>query len=218
MGTRNRIAFLILILLVFAASVFLVVDRYATGKRLQALPENQTLKLEIPDSPWERTFFEQLEERTKAVNLPQLRTVVLPEDDLEVRFWYDRFEIISGVVIRRTGQQWSANWIYQMKDHLPSSAKIATLNPPKSGWEVFWKNLVETGILTLPDQPRPQCPTEALDGVGYITETNVAHKYRTYRYGNPHLMKCSEAKQMLQIEEIIREEFSLHDWIPALTR
>lgn len=171
--------------------------------------KEQTLQLEIPDAPWEAAFFAQLEQRTKAVNLPGLRTVVLPERDLEVRFWYDRFEIINGVVIRRTGQHWSAYWIYQDEDHLPSSAQMATLHSPKSGWDSFWKNLLETGILTLPDSPRAHCHNEALDGIGYIVETNVDRKYRTYRYGNPQWMKCSEAKQMIELEKMIADEFRL---------
>jgi hypothetical protein len=202
---KSRIALLILILIGFATTVFLVVNRNATSDGTQAL------QFEIPDSPWEQAFFESLEERTKAVGLPALRTVVLPEDDLEVRFWYEGLEIISGVVVRRTGQEWSANWIYQREDHLPSSAQMVTLSPPRSGWDLAWKNLVNAGILTLPDSPRPQCPTEALDGIGYIVETNVNRKYRTFRYDNPQLMKCAEAKQMLQLQETIRQEFSLHD-------
>lgn len=168
----------------------------------------QTLQLEIPNSPWEPAFFEQLEKRTIAVNLPSLRRVVLPEDDLEVRVWYDRLEIMSGFVIRRSGPQWSAHWIYQTKDHLPSSAKMETLPSPKSGWESLWKNLVNAGVLTLPDSPRPQCQNEALDGISYIVETNVNRKYRTYMYSNPQLMKCSEAKQILEIDKIIEDEFT----------
>jgi hypothetical protein len=195
-----------------AVTGFFVVNHYVNGQRLKRLPGNQTLQLEVPNSPWEPAFFEQLQPRITAVNLPDLRTVVLPEDDLEVRLWYDRFEIINGVVIRRTGQKWSANWVHQTDDHLPSSATLAILQPPKSGWDVFWKNLVDIGILTMPDMPRQQCPAEALDGIGYIVETNVNRKYRTYMYSNPQLMKCSEAKQMLQLEATIREEFSLDNW------
>lgn len=209
---KSRIALLILILIVFSATVYLVVNRSATPERSQAHSEAQTLQLDIPDSPWEPAFFEALEERTMAVSLPSLRTVFLQEEDIEVRFWYDRLEIVNGVVIRRVGQEWSASWLYQMEDHLPSSAQLVTLDPPKSGWEAFWKNLVNAGILTLPDSPRPQCPAEALDGISYIVETNVNRKYRTYMYSNPQLMKCSEAKQMLQLEEMIRQEFSLHNW------
>src|ERR1044071_9146635 len=89
-------------------------------KAAPADPTAQRLTLEIPDAPWEPIFFKQLEARTTAVNLPNLRTVVLPQNDLEVRFWYEGLEMINGVVIRRTEQQWSANWIYQTVDRSPS--------------------------------------------------------------------------------------------------
>ena len=206
--SRSRIAFSILILLVFAATGFFVVNRYAIGERL-GRPSEQTLQLELPESPWEPAFFKALEKRTTAVNLQNLRMAVLPEDDVEVRFWYDHFEIISGVIIRRTGQQWSANWIYQTEDHLPFSAKLVSLDPPKSGWDALWKNLIDIGILTIPDNRSAQCTTEALDGVSYVVETNVNRKYRTYMYSNPQLMKCSDAKQIVRLEETLRNEFGL---------
>jgi hypothetical protein len=199
-------------LFVVAGTVGCVSDvKEATQQR--NAPADQTAQrvtLEIPEATWEPVFFKQLEARTTAVNLPNLRTVVLPENDLEVRFWYDGMEIINGVVIRRMGQQWSANWIYQTVDRLPSSTKMVLLDPPKSGWEVLWKSLVNAGILTLPDSPRPQCPAEALDGISYIVETNVNRTYRTYMYSNPQLMKCPEAKQMLQLEKTLGDEFSLN--------
>ena len=88
---------------------------------------------------------------------------------------------------------------------------MVLLDPPKSGWDVLWNKLVDAGILTLPDSPRPQCPTEALDGISYIVETNVNRTYRTYMYSNPKLMKCPEAKQILRIEETLGDEFSLHN-------
>ena len=144
------------------------------------------------------------------MNLPNLRTVVLPENDLEVRFWYEGMEIIHGVVIRRMQQQWSANWIYQTVDSQPSSAKMVLLDPPKSGWDVLWKRLVDAGILTLPDSPQPRCSSGALDGISYIVETNVNRTYRTYMYSNPQLMKCPEAKQMLRLEKTLGDEFSLN--------
>jgi hypothetical protein len=212
-ASRSRITFLILIFVVLATTVVLVVNRNTSTELFQSLSRKQTLQLDIPDSPWEPAFFKALEERTRAVGLPSLRTVVLPEADLEVRFWHDRLEVISGVVIRRTGHAWSASRLYQMKDSQPSSARLVTLDQPKSGWEAFWTNLVKGGILTLPDSPRPQCPTEALDGISYVVETNVDRKYRTYMYSNPQLMKCSEAKQLVQLDEMIRQEFGFGNQI-----
>ena len=148
-------------------------------------------------------FFEQIETRTTAVNLPPLRTAVLPENDLEVHFWYEGMEIIHGVVIRRMGQQWSANWIYQTVDSKPSSAKMVSLdhrNPGRCCGRVW--SMQE--FLTLPDSPRPRCSSGALDGISYIVETNVNRTYRTYMYSNPQLMECPEAKQMLELEQTLR--------------
>jgi len=201
-------------LLIVVATAFGCVSggKEATQQRNTA-PADQTaqqLKIEIPDAPWEPAFFEQLETRTTAVKLPQLRTVVLPENDLEVRFWYEGMEIINGVVIRRIGQQWSANSIYQTVNSKPSSAKMVLLDPPKSGWDGLWNKLVDAGILTLPDSPQPRCSSEALDGIGYVVETNVNRTYRTYMYSNPQLMECPEAKQILKIQETLGEAFSLH--------
>ena len=196
-----------------ALTVGCVSDVNQSTQQRKSAPADQTaqrLTLEIPDAAWEPAFFKQLEARTTAVNLPNLRTVVLPMNDLEVRFWYEGMEIINGVGIRRMGQQWSANWIYQTMDSKPSSAKMVLLDPPKSGWDVLWNNLVDAGILTLPDSPQPRCSSGALDGIGYIVETNVNRTYRTYMYGNPQLTKCPEAKQILQIEKTLRDEFSLH--------
>lgn len=104
--------------------------------------EESSLSLALPlrtptggDAPWEPHFFESLAERTKAANISNLRAQQLLHDDLEVRFWYDLFEIISGVVIRRTGREWSASWIHQTQDHQPSLAPQLNLNAPRSGWE-----------------------------------------------------------------------------------
>ncbi len=175
-------------------------------------PQNAPgLQLEIPDAPWEPAFFNALEERAKTVSLPSLRTVVLPEHDLEARFWYDHFEVISGLIIRRSGNKWFAIGLRQIHDHLPSSIKQEDLRPPRSGWKDAWKKLVDAGVLTLPDASKAGCRTEVLDGLGYVVETNVNRKYRTYRYGNPAFAKCDEAKQMILVGQILGDEFSFLD-------
>lgn len=209
----NRLALLVLILTVLAGTTFLVVNRKATtALQAPATQVTQGLQVEIPDAPWEPIFFEELEQRTQVLGMSSLRTVLLPEHDLEVRFWYDRFQIISGVVITRNRREWSASWIQQTQDHQPSSVRQVNLNPPQSGWEGLWNSLLRAGILTMQDSSQADCPAEALDGIGYIVETNVDRKYRTYWYGNPQLMRCSEAKKMLRLEEIIAQEFNLHDF------
>lgn len=168
----------------------------------------QGLTLEIPDAPWEPAFFEGLERRTKKNELSSLRKTVLPDNDFEVRFWSDRLEVISGVIIRRSGKEWSATYLGQRYAHEPSLVQQESLGAPKSGWEVAWKKLTDAGILTLPDGS-VNCKAGALDGISYVVETNVNRKYRTYMYSNPQLANCSEAKRFLLIEAILSEEFQI---------
>jgi hypothetical protein len=199
------------VILVTAATVLL--NRNSTTEQFTARPTEQNLhgpRLEIPDAPWEPSFFEALKQRTKVLDLPSLRTVILPDQDVEVRFWYDGFEVISGVIIRRSGHTWSGLWIHQVEDSKPTSVRKEQLGPPKSGWDVLWNNLVSAGILTLPDSSTAGCKTEVLDGMAYIIETNENGRYRTYWYGNPGYMHCPEAKRMVLLEEIIGTEFDLH--------
>jgi hypothetical protein len=170
----------------------------------------QAVRLEIPNASWEPVFFKALDERTTEINLPSLRTVLLPEPDLEVRIWYDgRPDIINGVIIRRRAARWSAVGIRQTNNRQPFAVKQEALAVPKSGWESVWKKLVSVGILTLPDGSGLKCHSGVLDGGGYVVETNVDKIYRTYRYDNPQFAECDEARRILLVDEIIADEFGL---------
>ena len=169
----------------------------------------QGLSLEIPDAAWEPVFFEDLNDRTKRSGISNLRQTVLADDDLEVRFWFDHFEQIDGVIIRRSGQEWSAISIRDREQHQPSSLEQESLRVPKSGWEATWKKLTSAGILTLADGSMTKCKPDVLDGIGYVIETNFNRKYRTYRYGNPQRADCDEAKRILLMETILFEELDL---------
>src|SRR6266542_2506201 len=130
--TKTMIGVLTLLVGVGAAIAFLYNGKDVT-QPLNAAPivqNAQGLRLDIPDARWEPVFFEALEERTKKVNLPSLRTVVLRDHDLEVRFWYDHFEIVNGLIIRRSGEKWSAVYLRQIHDNQPSSVKQESLGAP----------------------------------------------------------------------------------------
>jgi hypothetical protein len=45
-----------------------------------------------------------------------------------------------------------------------------------------------------------------------VVEINKDRVYRTYEYGNPNFAKCGEAKQMIELGEIIANEFGLGDF------
>jgi hypothetical protein len=189
---------------------------FTKGKEI-AQPMNATVRgqttqgvsLEIPDARWEPVFFESLDTRTKKAGISSLRKTVLPDNDLEARFWYDYAEEIQGLIIRRSRETWSATYLRERHDHGPSSIEQERLAVPKSGWESAWRRLTSAGLLTLPDGSSQDCESGVLDGIGYVVETNVNRKYRTYRYGNPQLAKCDDAKRILSIERILSEEFRL---------
>ena len=199
---------LLAFLLGVASIVACVFNGKEEAQQQKAAPPDQGLTLEIPDARWEPFFFEALEERTNKIGIGSLRKMVLPDNDLEVRFWYDHFEMISGVIIRRSAGQWSATYLGQRNQKEPLSIQQESLGAPKSGWEAAWKRLKDANILALPDGS-VNCKTEALDGIGYVVETNVNRKYRTYMYGNPSLAHCDEAKQIIIIEAILGEEFQI---------
>jgi hypothetical protein len=130
------------------------------------VPDQQALRPEIPNASWEPSFLEALGERTQKVNLPSLRTVVLSEQDLEVRFWYDgRPDVINGFVIRRSAGRWSAVAVRQTSNRQPSEVKLEDLGVPKSLWDAAWAKLVGAGILTLQDASELSCNSAGFDTV-----------------------------------------------------
>jgi hypothetical protein len=178
--------------------------------------QNQTPRAEVRDTDWESSFFLALAERTRIVNLPSLKPVVLKSDEVELRLWYDaRPDIINGFVIRRSANAWSAFGIRQVKDRWPSPVKQELLGSPKSGWNTLWKRLTEAGILVLPDSDETKCGPAVLDGGGFVVEVIAQEKYRTYRYANPQFADCDEAKRIVSIENTISEEFSLSSTKPS---
>jgi hypothetical protein len=172
-------------------------------------PNQDADRIQTSNASWEPSFFLALDERTQKVNLASLRTIALPDQDLEVRFWYDaRPDLINGFVIRRSANRWSGIEVRQIRNRQPFEVKTEALPVPKSGWDSAWAKLVAAGILTLPDASELGCNAPSFDTVAYVIETNVDGVYRTYRYSNPMHAECDEAKRIILIEEILGEEFA----------
>jgi hypothetical protein len=214
--TRSRRAVVLAILafvLCTATGVFVYnkIKRY----RLQTapavpVPTAAPSLTEVHKFDWESHFFPALEERTKKVELPSLRTMQLSATDVEVRFWFDTSpDTIGGFVIRRRGDTWSAIELYQERRPWPSAVKLENLGSPRSGWNPFWKQLTDAGVLVLPDSDETKCLAGGLDGIGYVFEIATEQKYRTYRYHNPQFAECDEAKRVLSIVDLIIDEFNV---------
>jgi hypothetical protein len=165
--------------------------------------------LDIPKDTWEPIFFEAIDERAKLTNLKTLRTP-LPDDDLEVRVWHGfGLTALEGFVLKRTAGQWSAIHLDGITRRVASPESQRTLHEPKLGWDACWQRLQDAGILNLPDSAAIGCSAMINDGMSYVVEYNYKGTYRTYLYDNPDYAKCNEAKRVIQIGNLIAEEFVL---------
>jgi len=196
--------------------IFLSVSTCARQRDLPAAPvvqERGKLKLIIPEDDWEPLFYEEIKERAEIAKLRNLRAIVLPNDDLEVRVWMGfGLSALESFVVRRDTGQWSAMHLDGVHPDRPQKNPQKDLRAPKSGWEIFWKRVVEAGILILPDSSELKGEKLVMDGFGYVVEINMNRTYRTYIYLNPDWQEWPEAKQMIRISNLIAEEFGLQEF------
>jgi len=163
----------------------------------------------VPDASWERISFQSINERASLANLSTLR-MELKKDDLELRIWNGfGLTALEGFVLRRNAGQWSAIHLDGIHPKLPREKHQKDLPAPKSGWNEFWRKLVEMGIFTLPDAYEIGCSTFMLDGMSYVVEINHEFTYRTYMYDNPSYAKCEQARRMISIGNFIAEQFDV---------
>lgn len=177
--------------------------------------ESQKNQLILPNSRWEQIFFNGVEggrdsinQVTKLAGLTELRKISLKKGDIEIRVWRGFSTLpLEGVVLKRTDNQWSARYIAESYDDF-GKVEMKELNAPKSGWESFWKQIVDKEILTLPDSSEINCGDGGIDAISNVVEINQKRTYRTYRLSKDYSAgKCRPANQMEEIADIIGEEF-----------
>lgn len=168
--------------------------------------ESQKVKIELPNSRWEQIFFKTIDKTTKLGGLEELRKTSLRGDDVEVRVWRG-FGLgdLEGIILKRINNQWKAFHVKADDYAEPQQTEVKELNPPKCGWECFWKNLTEQGLLTLRDPSETNCEDSGIDGTSYVVEINQNKIYRTYQMREDG--KCSGVQQMEEIDYLIGEEF-----------
>lgn len=175
--------------------------------------ETQKTQIILPNSRWEPLFFngvkgsrDGINQVTKLAGLNELRKTRLKDGDVEIRVWLGFSTApLEAVILKRNGGQWSAQHIAESDI---GKVEVKELNSPKSGWEFFWKKIVDKEILTLPDSSEINCGEGGIDGGSYVVEINQHRTYRTYRLSTAYSEgKCREANQMEEIGSIIGEEF-----------
>lgn len=177
--------------------------------------KSQKTQIILPNSRWESLFFDGIENKgginqaTEAARLNRLREARLKKEDVEIRIWRGfGLSPLEAVILKRRDNQWSAQHLKTDNHYDFAKVEVKELNQPKSGWELFWKQIVDKEILTLPDASEINCGDGGIDGISYVVEINQNKTYRTYKlspdYSN---VKCREADQMEEIGNIIGEEF-----------
>jgi hypothetical protein len=184
-----------------------------TAQMLSDANENQREAKNQPPvrrKAWEPFYFEEINKRVKLAKLDDLRKIILPKDDLELRVWIGFGAIpLEGIIIKKRDGQWSAIHLRSRNPRLSHLNYNQTLSPPKSGWDTFWHSLVEKGTLTLPDSSELKDKKLAFDGESFVVEINKEGSYRTYLYENPAIQKWPEAKKVINIVQGILDEFNI---------
>jgi len=153
-------------------------------------------------------FAETIHKRAEKASLPPLKSKNLSEDDIEFRVWVGfGKKPLEGFVISRIGGQWGGTFLesINLTTRPPYRRKLS----PKPGWKQLWSQLVDAGLLTLPDSSQLKDEVLVCDGTSYVVEVKQGSVYRTYAYLNPHYQKWLESKQMLRIADFLYTGFGI---------
>ena len=162
------------------------------------------------DYSWKSAMFREINERVRVAGIKGLEDARLSGSDLEVRIWHGfGLILIEGLVIKRVEGKWSALHLAGVSSTPPKHNRQTITGVPKSGWEICWQRLTNAGMLSLPDATRLGKEPVDPDVLSYVVELNIGGDYRTYHYTYPEANEHNEAKRMIEIGDIISEEFGL---------
>jgi len=168
------------------------------------------MRVIVPNAHWEPILFQEINSVARLSGQSDLSSTQLPSGDIEARIWLGfGLSPLEGVILHRTGGQWTAIHVKADKYYEPTKVERRQLSNPKSGWETTWTRLVNEKLLSLPDASEINCNVGALDGFGVVVEINTDNTYRTYMYDQPSESKCNEDKNIMAIVDILFEEFNL---------
>ena len=162
------------------------------------------------DYSWKSEMFPLINERTTIAGLQNLQTLRLAPEDFEIRIWHGFGLIVpSGLILKRMDGKWTALHLTSASKERHQSDSERVLIEPKSGWQSCWSRLTNAGVLTLPDAAQLGKEPVDPDVLSYVVELNIGGEYRTYHYTYPEANKHREAKQMIEIGDIMADEFGL---------
>ncbi len=173
-------------------------------------------EVSLPKASWVRPFFNVKKEpdflRGHLARQPgwDLRKVLLPPGDEEIRLWYARFHNNNEVLfLRRKRGKWSAEKHFWGGGDKYDPDWSIRYEEPREGWSTFWAKVDELGFRVLPDDSTlPQNARRLIcDGIILTVEEQANGKYRAYRYDNPQEQdKWPEAVRMAQAFRYIESQ------------
>ena len=107
---------------------------------------------------------------------------------IQIRIWLHSWLSIKKdlIVLSRTGKKWEGKLItmtYKYNDslqnHCISNSETKTI-APKSGWDNFFKSLLDLKLLTLPDMNELPKYSRGDDGTDLVFEIATSSKYRMF--------------------------------------
>ena len=154
------------------------------------------MKLFIPDDPsgWFKHVLGETSKQAAKAGLPDLKTVALSGNDLEMRFWLGSIDGYRGIIFKRSGNHWTATQL----EYVDFQGVLNPIQPypePEIGWDAFWKKLLSQGILELPDADCFKDRNIVLDGATFFIEVNLPGTYRIYHYSNPQFQTADKGVQ-----------------------
>lgn len=189
---------------------------FVVVSRSQVQSPSPLIVREIPEDAWVPIYFESIDQLTKRMGIPALRTWTPPANDIELRIWrgFGFNRDISGYIVRFAHDKWSAFAVigrnYTAREYTASGELIepdgkVEIKPleAKAGWSSTWDNLVAHGVLSLKDfYDLPPSDYSIFDGDSYMIEVLYQNRYRCYLYPNSTHFdnpECREFEYMLGI-------------------
>ena len=181
-----------------------------TTAPVNRVPPANNAATPAPERTPDEVISREIDRVAKLAGLVPLRTANFAQGNTEIRAWHGFGSVpLEGFVIKRVNNQWSAFHLkeshYSPRSFRSTRVARIQLPAPKSGWESCWQRFVNAGVLTLPGGTEGPDP----DAEGFYVETMDSGSYRNYQYNSPEYSEAPNAKRMLDIGDIISDEFGL---------
>jgi hypothetical protein len=173
-----------------------------------------------PFARWESIFTPMMDKAVELSGMEPLRNKPLRSDEIEIRIWRVSDDLET-VVLKYDGEIWKGKHIIGQVDVVTTTdAKVEELPPPKLGWDGFWQELVQLGLLDLKTSYDEDCLSQ-IDGTTNVVEISKGGTYRIYKYiyDAPN---CEDSQKLDLIAEFVGIQFDHTDaeckeaeWFPC---